>query len=237
MKLHVEAVAESLLKVLRKLMSIKELEPFRLVGGTALALLYGHRSSVDIDLFAGGRIDITSLVKVMRNHFGDNFSLDVTMQNGISGQVDGVKVDLFDWKVPFIHDPLVIDEIRFASPKDIYAYKCEAIIDRKAEKDFCDIGEIIKHNSLEELIDTFKKRYPFISTGAVFPVLLKSSVIVRDNSIKYFNENTFDQYLLGVRHALERYEKEILNKKIKSEEERINKIKELIEKKRASKNE
>jgi hypothetical protein len=33
-------------------MEIPELHPFNLVGGTALALKYGHRVSVDLDLFA-----------------------------------------------------------------------------------------------------------------------------------------------------------------------------------------
>jgi hypothetical protein len=33
-------------------MKIPELENFSLVGGTALSLLYGHRVSVDLDLFS-----------------------------------------------------------------------------------------------------------------------------------------------------------------------------------------
>jgi len=36
---------------LKRLMEIPFLKPFSLVGGTALALKYGHRSSVDLDLF------------------------------------------------------------------------------------------------------------------------------------------------------------------------------------------
>jgi hypothetical protein len=38
--------------VLTQLMLIPELSSFRLVGGTALSLLLGHRESVDIDLFS-----------------------------------------------------------------------------------------------------------------------------------------------------------------------------------------
>ncbi|MBK8389931.1 MAG: nucleotidyl transferase AbiEii/AbiGii toxin family protein [Saprospiraceae bacterium] len=30
---------------------IPELQEFHLVGGTALSLLYGHRTSIDLDLF------------------------------------------------------------------------------------------------------------------------------------------------------------------------------------------
>ena len=51
MKLYYETVSDSLLSILRKLMSSDVFKDFRLVGGTALALQRGHRRSVDIDLF------------------------------------------------------------------------------------------------------------------------------------------------------------------------------------------
>ena len=51
MKLFYETVSDSLLSILKKLMSSDIFKDFRLVGGTALALQRGHRRSVDIDLF------------------------------------------------------------------------------------------------------------------------------------------------------------------------------------------
>ena len=42
---------------------MEELEHFRLVGGTALALQLGHRISIDLDLFADHRIDFSHLKK------------------------------------------------------------------------------------------------------------------------------------------------------------------------------
>jgi hypothetical protein len=235
MKLHFEAVAPSLTSVLKRLMTVQELEPFRLVGGTALALLFGHRTSVDIDLFAAGRMNASTLTSIMHEQFGDDFYLDVTMQNGISGRVNNVKVDLFDWKVPFIHPALNIENIRLAAPPDIFAYKCEAVIDRKSEKDFSDIGEIIKHFKLVELIDTFRKRYPFISTGAVFPVLLKKEIINRDYSIQYFKDNSFETYVDIISRSIAGYEQSIMDQKASKDEERIKKIQELIEQKRNQK--
>lgn len=196
MRLHEEAVTPELKEILNRLMAIKELEPFRLVGGTALALLYGHRSSVDIDLFAAGDVDIKKLPEILRTNFGDGFYLNGAMQNGISGTVEGVKLDIFDWKVPFVDDPILFDDIRIASPTDIFAYKCEAIIDRRSEKDFCDIGLLMKHFSLEILIRAFRQRYPFISTGALFPILLKEEGIIRDNSILFYQNNSFEKYAL-----------------------------------------
>lgn len=232
MSFHYEVISTPLKSALVRLMSMHELESFRLVGGTALALLYGHRSSVDIDLFAAGGIDINRLSKTIREQLEEAFILEVAMQNGISGRLFNVKVDLFDWKVPFIHPPVVNENIRLAAPPDIFAYKCEAIIDRKSEKDFCDIGEIMKYYPIEDLIDTFRKRYPFISIGAVFPILLKKDVIVRDKSIQFFNGNSFDAYAEIIRTKINTYEQGLLEKKIAIDEEQIRKIQELIEQKR-----
>lgn len=50
--LHLETVTPETLDLIRKLMQEKCLEHFKLVGGTALALKLGHRTSVDIDLFS-----------------------------------------------------------------------------------------------------------------------------------------------------------------------------------------
>ncbi len=41
------------LELLRHLMAESYLQGCRLVGGTALALQYGHRQSVDLDFFGG----------------------------------------------------------------------------------------------------------------------------------------------------------------------------------------
>jgi hypothetical protein len=51
MSLQPQAVGPELWQLLNRLMAEAELSDFYLVGGTALALHYGHRISVDIDLF------------------------------------------------------------------------------------------------------------------------------------------------------------------------------------------
>ena len=49
--LSLRTVTPDTLELLKALMSAPELSSLRLVGGTALALQYGHRVSVDLDLF------------------------------------------------------------------------------------------------------------------------------------------------------------------------------------------
>lgn len=55
--LHTEAVEPRTFSLLKELMVLESLRPFSLVGGTALALRYGHRSSVDLDLFYHEKFD------------------------------------------------------------------------------------------------------------------------------------------------------------------------------------
>ena len=57
MILHLEAVSNSLMELLRQLMAAEQLQKFYLVGGTALALYYGHRKSIDLDLFIHSPFD------------------------------------------------------------------------------------------------------------------------------------------------------------------------------------
>ena len=55
--LHTEAVEPGTLSLLTELMAAPALHAFSLVGGTALALRYGHRNSVDLDLFYHEKFD------------------------------------------------------------------------------------------------------------------------------------------------------------------------------------
>ena len=57
--LHLSTVEPATLELLRKLQSLPILNNTRLVGGTALALQFGHRKSVDLDFF--GHIPSESL--------------------------------------------------------------------------------------------------------------------------------------------------------------------------------
>jgi hypothetical protein len=54
-------------------MGMTVLEPFSLVGGTALSLRYGHRSSIDLDLFFHEKFDQPGIVAELESAFGDQF--------------------------------------------------------------------------------------------------------------------------------------------------------------------
>ena len=54
-------------------MNIPELKDFYLVGGTALALYYGHRLSVDLDLFSTVNFNSENLLPILEKNF-DGFT-------------------------------------------------------------------------------------------------------------------------------------------------------------------
>ena len=45
-----------------------ELENMRLVGGTSLALQYGHRRSIDLDFFGETTEDVDELTDALKEH-------------------------------------------------------------------------------------------------------------------------------------------------------------------------
>lgn len=72
MKLHLNTVSDLLWDSLNKLMSLKEFNSFRIVGGTSLSLQLGHRESIDIDLFTDseyGSIDFAQLENILIETF------------------------------------------------------------------------------------------------------------------------------------------------------------------------
>ena len=138
-----------------------ELKPFSLVGGTALSLRYGHRSSVDLDLFYHLKFDQPAIIMALESWFQDRFVYKQQHSHfGIFCFIDNIKVDL----VHFPHLPIAdIEEeenIRFYSSADIAAMKIQAILGRAQKKDFWDLFELLQHYSLKQLIDWHKQKYP-----------------------------------------------------------------------------
>ncbi|MGK2864950.1 MAG: nucleotidyl transferase AbiEii/AbiGii toxin family protein [Chitinophagaceae bacterium] len=76
-------------------MEIPELKDFSLVGGTALSLCYGHRKSVDLDLFSNKPFDNTNIIAALEKKFESSFvSRSTNPRFGIFGFVDDVKIDI-----------------------------------------------------------------------------------------------------------------------------------------------
>jgi hypothetical protein len=75
-------------------MALPFLEAFSLVGGTALSLRYGHRSSVDIDLFYHQKFNHPQIVEALEAAFRHRFVYKQQHTHfGIFCFIDNIKVD------------------------------------------------------------------------------------------------------------------------------------------------
>jgi len=93
--LQIETVGPYAFSVLTQLMEMPELADFSLVGGTALSLLYGHRKSVDLDLFSEKPFNNSRIVTALQKKFKDSFHNRSANPNfGIFCFIDNVKVDI-----------------------------------------------------------------------------------------------------------------------------------------------
>jgi hypothetical protein len=142
-------------------MGMPSLQTFALVGGTALSLRYGHRSSIDLDLFLHEKFDQPHLIKELESLFGDQFVYKQQhTQFGIFCFIENIKVDFVHFPHPPIKKFDIISDIRFYSNADIAAMKIQAILGRAKKKDFWDIHELLQHYSLQQIMDWHKQKYP-----------------------------------------------------------------------------
>lgn len=156
--LHRETVEFSTLELLRRLLSLAPFKDFALAGGTALALQYGHRISVDLDLFISSSFNTEEAFQSIKEC---EVSIQVLGQgkNTLNLVIEGVKVDLLSHQYPQLSEQEDIEGIRFMSIKDIAAMKLSAMAQRGSKKDFFDVDELLRHFSLRELISFYSKKY------------------------------------------------------------------------------
>lgn len=147
----------------------------RLVGGTSLALQYGHRQSVDLDFFGCPTVSQDDILSMI-GRFG-SYKLRNRTNSILQLIVNGVMVDIVDYsRYPWIDEPVCEDDLTLASPKDIAALKINAIEGRGSRKDFIDVYLLLQHFSLEDLLRFYSQKYPNYS---IFRALL---------SLTYFDD-------------------------------------------------
>lgn len=157
--LSIQTIQSNTLELLKRLASQPELTQTRLVGGTALALLYGHRQSIDLDFFGvlpEDKDDLIDMAKQIGNVTVINKSKSI-----VQTIINDVKVDFVDYsRYSWIDEPIQDDGFVLASDKDIAALKVNAIMGRGTRKDFVDLYFLLQHYSLEEILSFYKLKYP-----------------------------------------------------------------------------
>lgn len=173
--LYLQTVAPDTLELLKEFAAMPELQGMRLVGGTALALQYGHRQSVDLDFFGSPAVSQDEIIAILGT-LGDIKVYNRTSKI-LQVVLRGVKVDVVDYsQYSWIDDPVQDNGFVIASPKDIAAMKINAVEGRGTRKDFVDIYILLQHYSLAELLSFYSRKYPNYS---IFRALL---------SLTYFDD-------------------------------------------------
>ena len=136
---------------------IKQFAPqFYLVGGTALALQYGHRRSIDFDLFSRTKFDNNHLKAILKKEYPIQKTF-LQSEGEMTLLINGVKLTFFNFEYDI---PVVVnwDEVmNLPDPLTIGAMKAFALGMRSKWKDYVDLYFILHHHSIQEIIAQAEK--------------------------------------------------------------------------------
>jgi hypothetical protein len=172
--LFTTTVKPELLELLNAMMNESTFDSFVLVGGTSLALQYGHRDSIDLDFFGKQPIDEDLFLSKL-SLFG-RVQLIKKSDHVLICSVNDIKVDLVSYQYTWIGPVIHVNKVRLASDRDIAAMKLNAIAGRGSKKDFIDLYFILQRFTLNEVISFYNEKYP---DGSLFMVL---------KSLSYFED-------------------------------------------------
>jgi len=202
--LSYQTIQPNTLELLKRLMAEPLFNGTRLVGGTALAMQYGHRSSIDLDLFGTIEEDTDLTTEVLER-------IGPTVPGKCSAHIKtyrvcGVKTDIVGYdRYPWIDEPVQEDGLRLASPKDIAAMKVNAILGRGSRKDFVDIYFLIQHYGLEQVMQFYKAKYPEYSEYRAMLSLTYFEDAEQNPMPEMFVDISWEKIKLDILKAVEAY--------------------------------
>ena len=139
--MHPKVLSEAGWAAVRALGRKNLLAGWTLAGGTALALQFGHRRSIDLDLFNADEFDPRSLLKALAK-VG---KVSVQSQNASTLHIsfNGVRISFLALERPILFPGTPYRELMIADPRDIAVMKLIAIGGRGSRKDFVDLYFIL----------------------------------------------------------------------------------------------
>ena len=203
--LHLQTILPDTLELLNKLSAQPEMHGMRLVGGTSLALQYGHRQSVDLDFFGELTVSQEEILSMM-DRLG-SYRLRNRTSSILQLIVDGVMVDIVDYsRYPWIDEPVCHEGVTLASPKDIAAMKINAIEGRGSRKGFIDIYLLLQHYSLDDLLAFYSQKYPNYSIFRALLSLTYFDDAENEALPKMFIPTGWDEMKSEITQAVSRYQ-------------------------------
>ena len=224
--LHLKTITPTLQKIIQTVATTPELSLFRLVGGTALSLYLGHRVSVDADFFSENAFDKREIEQIILRVFPDCEKVSETAY-GFTWVYEDVKIDFYDWKVRFLNPATLTENMKLASLPDIAAYKLDAVVGRKTEKDYRDVAQLLEVFTLSEMIKFYQQKFPYNNARIVLDHLTVVAQIERDASIIEIIERDWTNVVEKINEATNLYFEQVIeerNTKLKLDEDRLTEI-------------
>jgi hypothetical protein len=170
MNYSVEGLPKKQIKVLKALGPHMAPKGFYLAGGTALAIHYGHRISVDLDWFTAEPFDDSLLLAQALRNFGVDLEIEQVSPGTLHGSIQDVRVTFLQYQYPMIKSVQHWEDMdcNLASLEDLACMKLSAIAQRGARKDFCDLYALGKTSfSLQQMLGFYQKKYGIRDIGSV----------------------------------------------------------------------
>jgi len=170
MKYFIEGLPKKQIAVLKALGPHMISKGFYLAGGTALAIHFGHRVSVDLDWFTPQPLDNSLLLAQSLRNSDVNMEIAQVSPGTLHGSIHNVRVTFLQYQYPMLRSLQYWKamDCNLASPEDLASMKLSAIAQRGARKDFCDLYALGKTSfSLQEMLDFYQKKFSIRDIGSV----------------------------------------------------------------------
>jgi Nucleotidyl transferase AbiEii toxin, Type IV TA system len=133
------------------------LEHFYLAGGTALALQFGHRLSLDLDFFSPEHFNEEALVQQLGTLA--EFAVAAKAPYTLHATVQETKVSFLGYAYPMLFPTNKYLDVAVADPRDIACMKVSAIASRGTKRDFVDLYVSAERYGLKEILRLFDWKY------------------------------------------------------------------------------
>ena len=176
-----KTLSEHVLKSLAALNTSILPEGTYLAGGSALALSFGHRLSVDFDFFTNDKFSSEEIVERLRT--AGDFSVETILKDTILGLFNNIRFSLFYYSYPLLFSPIDFLQVKVADPKDIAAMKIAAVMDRGTKKDFIDLYFLSKRGiRLDSCLEYYEKKYKALANNLYSIITSLSYFVDAENS-------------------------------------------------------
>jgi len=206
--LHPEVLEANQTRVLEDTAPALTARGFRLGGGTGLALVLGHRRSVDFDWFCRETMGDPMRVARELQREGVPLRVDQVGQGTLHGTVEGVRVSLLEFRYPDLAEPILFPErdLALLSLDDLACMKLSAIAQRGSRKDFVDLFALaMEHRQLADLLELYRRKFEVQEVGHI----LYSLVYFEDAETERMPKMLWDVEWFVVRERIQGWVREL----------------------------